>query len=330
MIALGKCNVISLNVRGLRNRLKRRSIFCFLKDQNCDVFFLQETYSEPNDENIWKSEWGGDMFFSHGSIHSRGVCILLNPSLNCIVKNIHKDQIGRIISIDLNFNAKNLSFCNVYAPNDLRQQQEFIHSLNTYLMSNTDVENLIIGGDWNISLHAIDKKGGNPWKLTVSRDLLVTMMKEFDLVDVYREKNPKNKSYTYESKALKLCSRIDFFLIPRHQISWVEQIETLVSNAPDHKAVKLKLNSPDNKRGPGLWKFNNSLLDDEGYVTLIRENYSSISEKYSGQEDKRLKWELVKMELRGLTIPYAKNKAKNIRRKEKDLQMRQRSRPTRF
>ena len=78
---------------------------------------------------------------------------------------------------------------------------------------------------------------------------------------------------------------------------------SVVSNAPDHKAVKLKLNSPNNKRGPGLWKFNNSLLDDESYATLIRENYSLISEKYSGLEDKRLKWELVKMELRGLTIP---------------------------
>ena len=97
-------------------------------------------------------------------------------------------------------------------------------------MSNTDVENLIIGGDWNISLHAIDKKGGNPWKLTLSRDLLMTTMKELDLVDVCREKNPKNKCYTYESKALKLCSRIDLFLIPQHQISWVEQIETVVSN----------------------------------------------------------------------------------------------------
>ena len=32
---------------------------------------------------------------------------------------------------------------------------------------------------------------------------------------------------------------------------------------------------------------------------------------------KGLIWELVKMELRGLTIPYAKNKAKNIRRKER-------------
>ena len=34
------------------------------------------------------------------------------------------------------------------------------------------------------------------------------------------------------------------------------------------------------------------------------------------------KWELVKLELRGLTIPYAKNKAKNLRKKEKDLQTR--------
>ena len=102
----------------------------------------------------------------------------------------------------------------------------------------------------------------------------------------------------------------------------VEQIETVVSNPPDHKTVKLKLNSPNNKRGPGLWKFKNSLLDDEGYVTLIRENYSSISEKYSGLEDKRFKWELVKMELRGFTIPYPKTKAKNICRKERDLQKR--------
>ena len=64
----------------------------------------------------------------------------------------------------------------------------------------------------------------------------------------------------------------------------------MVSNAPDHKAVKLKLDSPNNKRYPGLWKFNNSLLHDEGYVTLIRENYSSINEKYSGQDDKGLNW----------------------------------------
>ena len=52
MIVQGSYDVISLNVRGLRNRVKRRSVFLFIKDQKCNVYLLQETYSEPNDENI--------------------------------------------------------------------------------------------------------------------------------------------------------------------------------------------------------------------------------------------------------------------------------------
>ena len=60
-------------------------------------------------------------------------------------------------------------------------------------MSNTDIENLLTGGDWNVSLQAIDKNGGNQWKPTASRDQLMTAMKEFDLVDVFREKNPNKK-----------------------------------------------------------------------------------------------------------------------------------------
>ena len=66
------CNTMTLNVRGLRNPVKKRSIFCFLKDQKCETYFLQETYSELSDEIIWRSEWGGVIFFSHGSTLYRG------------------------------------------------------------------------------------------------------------------------------------------------------------------------------------------------------------------------------------------------------------------
>ena len=70
----------------------------------------------------------------------------------------------------------------------------FLHNLSTFLMSNTDIENLLIGGDWNVSLQAIDKKGGSPWKPTAKpKDQLVTMMKEFDLVDAFRTKYPNEK-----------------------------------------------------------------------------------------------------------------------------------------
>ena len=62
----------TLNVRGLRNQVKRRSIFSFLKDQNCDIFLLQEKFSDPKDESIWKSEWGGAIFFPRVNSQLRG------------------------------------------------------------------------------------------------------------------------------------------------------------------------------------------------------------------------------------------------------------------
>ena len=89
-----------------------------------------------------------------------------------------------------------------------------------------------------------------------------------------------------------------------------------MSIAPDHRVVKLTLNPPHVKRGPGSWKFNNSLLEDEKYVEVIPENFTCISEKYSNLKDKRFRWKLIKMELRGLKIPYLKNKAKNVRKKK--------------
>ena len=59
----------------------RSSIFTHLRDQKAVFYFLQETYSEPGDELFWKKEWGGEIFFSHGTCHSKGVCILFDPSI---------------------------------------------------------------------------------------------------------------------------------------------------------------------------------------------------------------------------------------------------------
>lgn len=317
-----KFSILSLNVRGLRNQIKRRSIFRYLKDQNCQLYLLQETFSESKDELIWKSEWGGDIFFSHGSTHSKGVCILINPSNKLSVETTSKDLDGRIVSINLTFNSVKISICSIYAPNDSQQQQKFLLTLNRYLVSHTDVSNLIIGGDWNVTLQAIDKKGGIPWRQTVYRDKLVSMMEDIGLIDIFRKLNPTEKSFSYLSKALKVSSRIDFFLVSKPIINWTIKANTKISNAPDHKAVKLDLKILSEKRGPGLWKFNNSLVEDNEYVKLIQENYPVICEKYADLKDDRLKWELIKMEIRTLTISYSKHKAKQRRNRETELQNR--------
>ena len=76
----------------------------------------------------------------------------------------------------------------------------------------------------------------------------------------------------------------------------------------------------DFKRGPGLWKFNNTLLEDNNYKELIIFYYPQILRKYSEVTDNQLLWELIKMELRSKTIGYSKEKRCKLRNKEEVLQ----------
>ena len=86
---------VSLNVRGLNNSIKRRKIFRWLHRQNAHCFFLQETYSTEQSIDIWQLEWGGNIFYSHGTNHSKGVMILVNPGFQFEVVKSTKDKNGR-------------------------------------------------------------------------------------------------------------------------------------------------------------------------------------------------------------------------------------------
>ena len=102
-IHLHKCSVISLNVRGLRDTVKRRSIFTYLKDQDANFYFLQETFPKVSDEAVWRNEWGGEIYFSHRTSHSKGVCILINRVVKEKVTFTFSDTDGGIILIKLSF-----------------------------------------------------------------------------------------------------------------------------------------------------------------------------------------------------------------------------------
>ncbi|KAL9961429.1 hypothetical protein ACROYT_G030367 [Oculina patagonica] len=266
----------------------------------------------------------GEVLFSFptGQPIAKEFLFKINPSSKLNVQVTGKDLDGRIVSINLIYNSAKISICNIYAPNDSQQQQKFLLTLNRYLMSHTEISNLIVGGDWNVTLQACYKKGGIPWRPTSYRDKLIAIMDDIGLIDVFRKLYPNERSFTYESKSLKVKSRIDFFLVSKSVENWVVKTNTKVSNAPDHKAVVLELKILSEKRGPGLWKFNNSLVEDNEYVELIEENYAAIREKYSDLKDDRLKWELIKMEIRRLTISYSKHKVKQRRIRETELQKR--------
>ena len=106
----------SLNVRGLRNHVKRRALFSYLKNQKADFYCLQETFSLKGDEVSWATEWGGKVFFSHGTEHFKGTCILQRPNslFTSSVQLIDPD--GRLVIVKIREGDEDLFLASVYAP----------------------------------------------------------------------------------------------------------------------------------------------------------------------------------------------------------------------
>ena len=192
------CKLVSLNVRGISNFLKRRMIFTWCRKQRTDFFFLQETHSKSDTETQWKNEWGGEIILSHGSPNSCGVAILLKKGVDCVIHSKILDSQGRYIILKAEIKDKMYVLINIYAPN---KDTCIIKFLNTLLFTlrkeNLDEEeNIILGGDFNCPLNPfLDKKGGilTPRKSVVKT--IESLQDELDLVDIWRIKNPTKKRF---------------------------------------------------------------------------------------------------------------------------------------
>ena len=110
-------NIACFNVNGLRQNLKRKSIFYHLKNKKVDIILLQETHFSITEETLWQYEWRGKIMFGHGNSNSKGTAILIRQSFACEVITTYADSKGRFLLTEIEINDKNLVICKVYAPN---------------------------------------------------------------------------------------------------------------------------------------------------------------------------------------------------------------------
>ena len=90
--------ILSLNVRGLVVYLKRKKLFTYLHAKEHNVILLQETHSNKQIERRWRTEWGGPVYYSHGTSPARGVAILIKRKTNIKVQAVRRDKEGRYMS----------------------------------------------------------------------------------------------------------------------------------------------------------------------------------------------------------------------------------------
>lgn len=210
------------NVRGIRQSRKRRQHFAYFHRHQFDIIFAQETHSTLEIENIWKTEWGGSVLFSHGTNCSKGVAILFSPRLDFSISDSYSDQAGRYIIVDLLLGVTPLTLICCYGPN--LDNPGFFKSVTSKL-HDFSCQSIIWGGDFNFVFNlSIDKQGGQPRTNFNSREECLLGMSEHNLIDIWRERNPLTKAYSWHSPSADILCRLDFFLISRSLINKVTNV----------------------------------------------------------------------------------------------------------
>ena len=155
-------------------------------------------------------------FFAHGSNHSRGVAILIRKSFDFKLKSIRSDEEGRYLILETTIQDVPFLLVNIYAPNTTSKQSLFFQTLSELIYDegyNESDYKIISGGDLNVTMDPdLDCSGGNR-VLKDSVKCVEDMMMSYDLVDIWRIRNPKSKKFSWRQKSPIIQSRLDYWLI---------------------------------------------------------------------------------------------------------------------
>lgn len=302
--------IFSLNCRGLNKPFKRKLIFSQCKKY--DISCLQETYITYENYKQWSNEWSGSIHYVEGTSNSNGLMILTNNKSYSVAvpKVVYSEK--RILGIEFEISDKKYLVVNIYAPNKKKEKIRFYNNL--YQLMNVDSEKdydtVIICGDFNSVIdNHLDIISGAPHD-TAEVNNFQTFMTNLDLYDTWRMFNPLIKDFTWHRKNPFTARRLDYILCNNLTLPHVINVEHEYMSCSDHKAIVLKLKCEQFKRGPGIWKFNNSLLNDRTFIDYINNLIGTFIVENS-HKDASLKWELLKNEIKSKTIQYCNVKNQN-------------------
>ena len=143
-------------------------------------------------------------------------------------------SVGRVLVVAIQIKKRRaLFFSNIYAPNTGKpERKDFYAKLSECLKPFK--KNIIIGGDFNATVDAIDRKVGTIYKRDED---LAKMMDTLNLTDVFRHHNPGVRKYTFKS-----TSRIDGFLTGVRNIEKMLITSSIAkSMISDHKPIWLDI-----------------------------------------------------------------------------------------
>ncbi len=189
--------------------------------------------------------------------------------------------------------------------------------LNTYNLG----DNIIIRGDFNfIPDNKLDKmsqsKTAQNHKPTKSQETLNLMLENYNLIDIFRQKNKGKRLYTWSHPRPLVRCRPDYFIISKQLEKQVKKTQILPSLKTDHSIIDLNFMIDGPKRGPGFWKLNTSVLREEQYISEINTLLNKIWNDSEDMKNLNTRFDWLKYNVRKHSIVYCKKRAREKRIQE--------------
>ena len=301
---------VSINVNGLGARGKLGSLVSYLARSGALVAFIQETKIRRDADSVCSmlpglsTLWPGvQIFCSPGAGHSKGLLTILSPSVTR-AKQSDLDGGGRVLRVDACISGHQVALVNVYAPSNPSDRDAFFAALPQHLPS--DGGALLLGGDFNCvvtpALDCVYASGVLPARNTrvIGSLALSNIMRNHQLVDVWRRQNGNRQDFTHFSKLHASGARLDRWLVSDSALQCFRASSNIEATPPglgsDHLPVSLRLRllSPP-LEGRGMRSFPLPLLNDAEDVQAMRSYLEGLCAQLAAVPDDRLIGEYASM-----------------------------------
>ncbi|CAM2114271.1 unnamed protein product [Caretta caretta] len=165
-----------------------------------------------------------------------------------------------------------VNLVNVYAPTSGPERLQFYQWASTFLGTLDSHECLVLGGDFSTTLEEQDRSGTERSPAIV--DTLQETVKHHSLVDIWHDHHPDDTStFTFVRVETHRSShsRLDLIYLSCLHLSRAHSSSIWLAPFSDHHLATVMASLCAERPGSASWHFNNSLLEDEGFVTSFRE-----------------------------------------------------------
>ncbi|CAM2106075.1 unnamed protein product [Caretta caretta] len=230
----------------------------------CQAIYLAASSARVN--------WVKSSGLAVGDWRQAGVATLFSPDLRPEVLRVAEAVPDCLLHLQVRMEELVVKLVNVYALTSGPERLQFYQRASAFLGTLDSHECLVLGGDFNTTLEKQDCSGTE--QSPAAADTLCEIVEHHSLVDIWRDHHPDDTStFTFVRVEAHRSShtRLDRIYLSRFHLSRAHSSSIRLALFSDHHLATVTASLCAERPGPAYWHFNNSLLEDEGFVTSFRE-----------------------------------------------------------